>query len=108
MLQFFVALVTIWVGTLVLQKHGQCEEVEAYWRARKREGCDRLTALPDGILVLTVLKTLDLSGCARLRGLPEGVSALTTLQMLGSEKVLRVERAARRGSRRCRRCGCWI
>jgi hypothetical protein len=58
------------------------EEWVAYRMERKRAGCDRLTALPDGIRVLTALKTLDLSGCTGLRGLPEGLAALTALQTL--------------------------
>jgi Leucine-rich repeat (LRR) protein len=87
-----------WLGELarlelLRLEHAPLEKVWVGNRwERKREGCDRLTALPDGIRVLTVLKTLNLSRCKGLTGLPEGLSALTALQTLnlGGCKRLKV------------------
>jgi hypothetical protein len=58
------------------------EDEDDLYDSREREGREWPTALPDGIRVLTALKTLDLSGCTGLTGLPEGLSALTALQTL--------------------------
>jgi hypothetical protein len=57
-----------WLGELARLEvlrlgHATLEEVCVGYRSeKKREGCDGLTTLPDGIRVLTALKTLDLSG----------------------------------------------
>ena len=44
--------------------------------------CSSLVSLPEGISGLTALKTLNLEHCSSLVSLPEGISGLTALEML--------------------------